>query len=44
MKKLFVLILTIVAAITLVGCGGGTTGGNTDGVVADNSYTVETVE
>lgn len=41
MKKLFVLILTLVAAVALVGCGGSTGGGSS---IAENSYTVETVE
>lgn len=41
MKKLFVLILTLVAAVALVGCGGT---GSTDDSIAEKNYTVETVE
>ena len=41
MKKLFVIILTMVAALALVGCGGTT---STDASIAETNYTVETVE
>ena len=40
MKKIICLILTMVAALALVGCGGSTGGGS----IAENNYTVETVE
>ena len=42
MKKLFVLVLTLVAAFALVGCGGES--GGKSGVIAEDNYTVETVE
>ena len=42
MKKLFVLILTLVAAVALVGCGGN--GPAVDNGIAESNYTVETVE
>lgn len=41
MKKLFVLILTMVAAVALVGCGGPT---QQDDSIAENNYKVESVE
>ena len=41
MKKLFVIILTMVATLALVGCGGTT---STDASIAETNYTVETVE
>jgi len=40
MKKIICLILTMVAALALVGCGGSTGGSS----IAENNYTVETVE
>ena len=41
MKKLFVLIVTLVAAVALVGCGEPS---GTDASIAETNYTVETVE
>ena len=41
MKKLFVLIVTLVAAVALVGCGEPS---STDASIAETNYTVETVE
>jgi major membrane immunogen (membrane-anchored lipoprotein) len=41
MKKLFGLILTLVAAVALVGCGGTE---QKDPSIAENNYTVETIE
>ena len=41
MKKLFVLIVTLVAAVALVGCGEPS---GTDASIAETKYTVETVE
>ena len=41
MKKLFVLILTLVVAVALVGCGESGQGGTS---IAEDNYTVETIE
>lgn len=43
MKKLFISILTLVAAFALVGCGGDKTKGNGT-AIADDNYTAETIE
>ena len=44
MKKLLVLVLTLVASFCLVGCGSGSGGGSGSGVIANTNFTVETVE
>ena len=42
MKKLFVLILTLISAVALIGCGGPDQ--PADASIAEKNYTVETVE
>lgn len=42
MKKLFVLILTLISAVALIGCGGPNQ--PADSSIAEKNYTVETVE